>query len=193
MAGRGLSATTKAEIAKKQLTIAFLIKLEFDGGDLTVWTGIGDLLYSGDTYLGAGQAISLEALKETIDERAQGYRLGLSGVPSANIALALDEQYQGRPGSVSMGFFNNADSGSLIDNPVVLFSGEMDVMNIFDNGKTSTITVNLESKMIRLNTPKESRYTHSEQLSRYPQDQAFLYIAQIANESIYWGDVSQSR
>lgn len=190
MAGRGLSATTKTEIGKQQLTIAFLIKLEFDSEDLTIWTGIGDLVSGGDTYLGGGQAVSIEAVKETIDERAQGYRLGLSGVPSANIALALGEDYQGRPGTISMGFFQNVDSGSLVDTPVVLFSGQMDTMSIFDDGKTSTITVNLESKMIRLNTPKESRYTHSEQLSRFPADQSFIFIAQIANQSIYWGDVS---
>lgn len=192
MSGRGLSEITKTEVQKQAITAAYLIKLEFDSGDVNAWTGLGNLQYSGDTYTGGGELIQLQPIRETIDTRAVGYQLGLSGIPSSLVSLALSEDYQGRSGTISMGFFHQ-NSASLRDNPIVLFRGQMDNMNILDTGKTAVITVNLESKMIRLRTPKESRYTHSEQLNRYPNDDSFKFVAQIANASIYWGDVEQSR
>lgn len=192
MSGRGLSATTKTEIAKPQITIALLVKLEFDDGDVTVWTGIGSIQWSGDTYLGGGQLLAISSVKETIDVRAEGVTVTLSGIPASYVSTALGENYQGRPATIYMGFLNQSTL-TLVDNPAIVFSGIMDTMSLRDNGKTSDISVALESKLIRMQVPNESRYTNAEQLSRFPQDHSFKFIASQVNQTVYWGDVSKSR
>ena len=42
----------------------FAIDLDFDDGNLRVWTGYGDLTIGGETYLGGGDIMSISELKK---------------------------------------------------------------------------------------------------------------------------------
>jgi len=89
---------------------------------------LGDLTWSGDTYLGAGELGSISEVKETLELEATGLKFSISGVPSAHISTALSEDYQNRFAKLWLGFFNS--SGVIIANPFQIFKGRMDVMEI---------------------------------------------------------------
>ncbi len=188
MSGRGLSTAFKDEVAKQELTSALFLHLAFDSGDVRMWSSNYDIDWGGNTWLGAGNLLKIGNVQETIDVRATQLPVTLSGIPSSLISIALGEHYQGRDAAIYRGVFS-ATTGALLENPTQIYGGIIDDMIIADSGEQSTITVSLETKLARLNQPNESRYTHSEQLSRYSNDDSFKFVAKIANQSIYWGDV----
>ena len=191
MATRGLSATNKTEIAKSAITIGAMVKLEFDSGDVTLWSGNRTLPWSGDDYLGAGQLLGVSKSVETIGGVATNASVSLSGIPSNLLSLALTEgtTCHGRTGTIYFGLFN-ISTLSLIADPFIYFQGFMDHMRITGDSKSRTIVVTLEHYEIRKRVIEEVRYTNSEQLSRFPDDEAFKFIAAQTNTSEYWGNVA---
>ena len=107
---------------------AYFVRMVFDSGEspnvLNLWSGVGDLAYGGNTYTGVGDLLSISAVTETSDISATGINVAITGIKSSFIVIAKDHEYQGRPLTVSLGAFNS--SGSLIADPVIVFSGFMD-------------------------------------------------------------------
>ena len=58
--------------------------------------------------------------------------------------------------------------------PFTLFDGQMDTIDITDNGETADVTLNCESKLISLQNARPRRYTRSDQHLTFPEDQTFL-------------------
>ena len=186
---RGISATYQTELAKAQVTTCMLVKLEFDSGDVTFWTGAHTLTWSGDDYLAAGNLVNISKIKEDISGSAQGCAVQISGIPSTSLSLALTEDYHGRAGTIRWGLLNTSTLG-LIADPHIFFQGFMDIAQITGTGQTRVITISLEHEAIRQKQPSVLLYTHAEQLSRFSDDDAFKFIARQTQESEYWGNVA---
>lgn len=101
-AGRGLSAGMVTEVTTAQLAPILLASLSFST-PVHLWTGYGNLVYNSTTYLGLGTLGTISPVQETTDLAARGLTMRLSGVPTANVALALTENYQGRECSIMFG------------------------------------------------------------------------------------------
>ena len=156
--------------------------LMFDSpNELYFWNGIGSLSHAGNTYVGAGNLLDLSELRESSDIAAYGATLTLSGIPTDKISLALSEPYQGRKAVIRFGVI----SGSTIYSSVI-FTGEMDQMNIALGPDTSTITLSVESRLVDLNRARIRRYTDADQKSRYPLDRAFEFVTEIQDEKLEW-------
>jgi hypothetical protein len=59
---------------------AFLIQFDFDSAPLRLWSGIGDVTVSGDTFTGAGPLLNISATQETTQMQALGTNLRLNGL-----------------------------------------------------------------------------------------------------------------
>jgi hypothetical protein len=144
------------------------------------------------TYLGSGTLGTISPVEETTDLSARGINFQLSGVPSALIAVALTENYQGKACSVLFGALDA--SGALVASPITIFAGRMDVMAINDDGRTSTIGLSAENKLVDFRRPREVRYTHEEQQNLYPPgsgtpgDLGLEFVNAIQEKQIYWGN-----
>ena len=131
---RDLTAGAIFEVTNDALTPILLVKLNFDGGALTLWNGVGDLVYSGDTYTGAGDLGGVSTWVETEEIRATGLTFSLSAIPASIISSALTENYQGRSAKVYLGFLNNDENATNLlvrsetfDNASWIKTGSMDV------------------------------------------------------------------
>lgn len=189
----------------------FAVDLEFDSpNELRFWSGVGDLVVGGVTYVGAGNMLSVSEVRESSDLAANGATLTLSGIPSNLIDLAIGEPYQGRIARINFGLIDYdllesafllkedgdgllLESGGRIDLRVTqpanffnLFSGYMDQMNIVDSGDTSTIALSIENKLIDLERPRVRRYTDQSQQSRFPGDLAFEFVNRLQSEEVTW-------
>ena len=129
-----MQAVATAELVRP----IYLVDMEFSSGSIFLWSGMGDLTYNSNTYLGAGDLLSIGSIAETAELTANGATVTLGGIKQSLLTLARDEPYQGRPLIIRLGAFD--ESGDLIASPVILFSGFMDIMTIADSGDTSTIT-----------------------------------------------------
>jgi hypothetical protein len=157
----------------------------FDSSVLNIWSGIGDLAFGGNTYTGTGDLLSISEITETADIQATGIKVSLTGIKTSFIAIAKDQDYQGRVLNVSLGAFDA--SGSLIADPVIVFSGFMDTMTISESGQYSTITVSVENKLISFERSKVRRYTAEDQKIDHPTDKGFEFVTAIVQKQIIWG------
>ena len=190
---RVLSAEMLAVATADVVRPIYLVKAEFDSTppedrNLYLWSGFGDLTFNGKNYLGVGNLLSISAVDESTDLTATGASIVLSGIQSPLLAIARDEDYQGRPITIYLGALD--DTGDLIASPTVLFSGFMDVMTISEAGETSTISVTAENKLIAFDRSYVRRYTAEDQKIDYPNDMGFEFVAKIADQEIIWGRAS---
>jgi len=181
----GMLGVTTADIVRP----AYFVRMVFDSGEspnvLNIWNGIGDLAYGGNTYTGTGDLLSISQITETADIQASGINVSLAGVKSSLIVIAKDHEYQGRPLTVSLGAFDA--SGSLIADPVIVFSGFMDTMTISESGQYSTISIAVENKLISFERSKVRRYTAEDQKIDHPTDKGFEFVTAIVQKEIIWG------
>jgi hypothetical protein len=182
---RTLSTEMQAVATAELVRPVYLVDMEFSSGSIFLWSGIGDLTYNSNTYLGAGDLLSIGAIQETAELTANGATVTLGGIKQSLLTLARDEPYQGRPLIIRLGAFDG--NGDLISSPVILFSGFMDIMTIADSGDTSTITVTVENKLIAFQRTAVRRYTAEDQKIEHPTDKGFEFVAKIQEKEIIWG------
>jgi len=182
---RGLETLTEAAVESSYVRPAFFVHANFDSGDLNLWTGYGAIIANGRTYTGVGTLLDISGVDETIDLSAKGIKLTLSGVQSSLISIARDEDYQGR--QLELLFAAISNSGTLINDPVIMFSGFMDTMTINDGGDTATIELTVENRLIEFERTRVRRYTAEDQQIDYPGDLGLQFVADLEEKEIVWG------
>jgi len=70
---------------------------------------------------------------------------------------------------------------------VNIFTGYMDQMNIEETGKTASIELTVENKLIDLERPRIRRYTEKYQKSVYPNDKGFDEVNDLQDKVFVWG------
>jgi hypothetical protein len=160
----------------------------FGAGTLRLWSGLGSIIWGGQTWTGAGTLLSLSEIDEPTDIVAAGFTVSLSGIPTDLVSAVIADVMQGDQGRILIGLLD--DAGALIVDPVLAASGRMDVPTITDDAETCVIDVSYEGRLIDLNRPREWRYTHESQQQVYPGDRGFEYVAALQDKEIIWGQAS---
>tara|TARA_R110001632_G_scaffold74730_1_gene170682 strand:+ start:4890 stop:5837 length:948 start_codon:yes stop_codon:yes gene_type:complete len=142
-------------------------------------------VYYTQTYVGLGDLLKIGQIREATDLSANGTTVTLTGVKSSLIAVARDEDYQGKIATIKLGAMD--ELSNVITNPVQLFSGFMDVMIISDSGESSTINVSIENKLIAFDRAYVRRFTDGDQKIDYPSDKGFEFVTSIQELEIIWG------
>lgn len=181
---RGLQSAMESAVEATEVRPFVLIDLMFSS-PIYLWSGYGDLSYT-NTYLGVGELLSINSIEESQDLGANGLQIDLSGINGTTLLTkALSEEYQGKTVTVRLGAKDS--SGNIISDPIIIYSGFMDVMVINEGVEESTISLSVENKLIALSKTKERRYTSNDQRADYPSDKGFDYVTTIAEKTINWG------
>jgi len=165
--------------------LAFLTEADFDSGAIRLFSGYGTLTVDGEDYLGSGTLLKVSPAKETGDLKATDAAFSMSGIQESDISIALQENYQGRPCRILMALFTQ--DGELIDEPLRVFSGKMDVMTLRDDPKDPSLVMTAENDFIRLQRAKPRRRTHEDQQIDYPGDMIFSHVNAMQHKDILWG------
>lgn len=177
---RNTPASLLTALSQPEVYPFYAIEMKFDSAPLRIWTGYGERTINSETYTGTGDLLNISGLEEANDLSAKSITLQLSGLPTEIISLALVEPYQRRSCKV---YFGTTDTS----NPIEVFSGFMDVMKIEDAGDSSTISLTVESKLVRLEKSSNWRYTEASHQARYAGDTFFSYVAKLQDKDIVWG------
>lgn len=180
---RPMDAGTAAAVIAGHVPYIFFVRLDFSQ-PLCVCSAAYNVFWYGIEWTGLGNLGGMEPLQEQAGLEAIGVRLTLSGVPSEMIALTLGEQYQGKP--CQIWFAPLREDLRLLVDPVRLFYGRMDTMNV-EVGDTATITVSAESRMATWDRARVRRYNNEDQQSRYPGDKGFEFVPQMVEKNLQWG------
>ena len=184
---RSLSSEMQAVATAETVRPILLIESDFDSGAINLWNGIGQLNYGGKTYIGAGNLLAVEPVSESTDLRANGTSVTLSGINNTLVGLAKDEDYHGRALTVNLGAMD--ENNDVIADPVIMFSGFMDTMMLTESGDSSSITIDVENKLIQMDRAKVRRFTDNDQRIDYPNDDGFSFVAKIQDREINWNIV----
>jgi hypothetical protein len=187
---RSLSAAMQTMAQADVVQPLVLVEALFDSNAPTsylyLWNGIGELTHDSKTYIGAGNLLSISSIQENVELKAAGVTVMLSGVGSPLLSKAQTEDYQGRELIIRLGGFDS--NGSVISDPIIVFSGFMDTMTISDGGDTATIAVTVENKLVEFEKTKVRRYTDNDQRILHPTDKGLEFVSQIQEKEIVWGD-----
>jgi hypothetical protein len=182
---RNLPSGMVAKLTEGRVEIFHAIELQFST-PIYLWTGIGDKTLTpnggtANTYVGTGSLLQIGEATEVIDMAAQGITVSLSGLDSSILSAALSENYQGNLAKIYFGIVGVSEMAEV-------FSGYMDVMTISEEASGSTISLNLESRLIDLERPRVARYTKAshQAISGNASDTFFNFITDIADKPIEW-------
>lgn len=182
---RNIDSALRVELTGSSVAPILLAKFSFSTV-LNLWSGFGDIIFAGDTYIGVGHFGKISVIGETQLLRAAGVAFSISGIPSTNISLALTEDYSERVVKLWLGVISA--SRSLVGTPILLFAGRMDVMEINEQGETSNIKIKAENRLIDLERPKERRYTDKDQKNFFPNDEGLSFVSALNDgRKIVWG------
>ncbi len=181
---RGLDSATATAAQAAAHSPVGLVKLEFPGGDVCLWTGLGTLAYNGDTYTGAGDLGFIGPIDEDTDLTRNTLEVGLRGIPNDVVSIAFNQQYQGQPATVYLGYLD-PDTGQLVGPPAA-FSGKMDFPTI-TLGKECQVRLAIEDEFAVLDRPRSRRYNGGDQQARYPGDRGLEFVEQATEKQINWG------
>lgn len=182
---RNMTPEFEAALIARDVRPALFFEGTFATGVVRLWSGLGPIIWAGQTWIGAGNLIGFSGVEEGSDIVARGATISLSGVPSTHVALAISDAQQGLTGTVYVGLM--AADGTVIADPIPSFVGRLDVPSIADGADTCVVSITYESRLIDLNTPREIRYTHEAQQQLYPGDRGFEYVTTIQDQDITWG------
>lgn len=183
---RALTAGMINALIANAVRPAFLVEMGALNGTVRIWSGLGNIVWNGHTFQGAGNFGGVTAVQEASDLTATGIQLSLAGVNDTWLEIAIAEVRQGYTASLYLACLDT--TGSLITDPYLLFQGITDVPEVNESGsQDSTITISAENRLINLTRPRERRYTSEDQKLDDPTDKGFDFVPSLQNAVILFG------
>src|ERR1700733_7595138 len=169
---RNLNSSMLAALQSGAIQPFFMAALSFLSPTQYVWTGVGSLVFEGNTYVGIGSFGKMGSIQEGTSVQAQGTTISLSGIDPVFLEDCLTEM---TPGSPAILYFGLMTQGVIIGTPYQIFVGTMDNPTISIDQSTATISISLENRMIDLARPSNRRYTSTDQRLYFPNDTGFIF------------------
>ncbi|WP_213805762.1 hypothetical protein [Granulicella sp. dw_53] len=183
---RQLDPAMATALATNHIQPFFMAVLSFKTSMQWVWSGVGNLVWNSQTFVGVGSFAKIGTIQEGADANSNAYgtTVTLSGIDPV---LLQDCQTDMVPGAQATLWFGLLTNGVMVGSPYQIFSGTMDQPTISWDQDTITITLALESKMLNLARPSNRRYTSADQRLYYPTDTAFGWVEQLNDLADVWG------
>ena len=185
---RSIGNTFSTQLSSAQVRPFYAVKMNFTSGTLLLTTTYTDLNIGGNTYIGAGNLLTISNVLESADTKATGIKITLNSIETSILSAGLSEDTAGMVVEVYFGVLttsNNADA--VVDTPYQIFSGFIDSMVLDEAQDTSTLTFTVESKMISLERPIDRRYTDQDQKELFAGDKGCGFVTSLQDKSVGWG------
>lgn len=179
---RSLSAPVTTALASATKGLATLIRMDLTS-TLRLNTSAWTLTWDSASWLPTAGLGTIGPVEDSPGE-LKGFSFTLSGIPSANLSIALTEPIQGKAVRAYTAIFDTATSTILTAE--LEWSGRLDTMTIEEQGATCTIAVSAEHGGIDLLRPRGLKYSNQDQLRLYPGDTFFEYVIDTADREIVW-------
>tara|TARA_X000001388_G_scaffold73163_1_gene64581 strand:- start:4948 stop:5523 length:576 start_codon:yes stop_codon:yes gene_type:complete len=170
----------------------YALSVAFKDSTLRLWTGIGDLFFDGNTFIGSGNLLSISNVNETADIRASGIKVSLSGLDSSILSSSISQDSEGGVVKLYFGVLKTEDNRTqVVDSPYQLFEGSLDTIQISETGESAMITVTVENKLIMLEIPRNRRYTDQDQKNLFAGDKGLEFVDDLQDKELIWGGGSR--
>ncbi len=191
---RTISTLNEAEFLTKGIKIVVFARLDFSSGVQRFHTEIGNKtathpIFGSELYVGIGDFGGITGdVKESISGAPIGISLALTGVDASLINKAFTDDYFRRDADVMIGLEN--ETGALIDDPEILFSGFMDKIDIIFVKNKGQISLQLESRGTNLLSSSDHRFTDEDKQREVSGDLFAEYIFRMSDLVLRWGSTT---
>jgi hypothetical protein len=189
MASRDLNSDIANRLSNDNQNIAYAVDLEFDSGELNLWTGVGDFTSGSKTYTGAGELLTISNIEETNELASTNLTISISGLNSDIVSYATTEDYQNRPITLKMFFFHAGTTEEI--ESIILFKGRMDTLTVND-GDAFSVVISAENKLIDLTRPKNLYFTPETQEFLHSGDKGLEFVPKIQEQRLNWGGTNSA-
>lgn len=181
-----LSGDQTTAVQADTVNIGLFFTLNLSPTPVRYWTGVGSLVVSSNTYLGAGNFVSAQEILETVQSTATTQYFTLNGIPTSLLNTALDDNsYIGKTVNLQLGFFDS--SNALIGSLISIYIGVADTMSISFGPETSSISLSAVNGRVLWDRNNLSRYTSAEQQRLYAGDLGFQFVTSSIQQDVKWG------
>ena len=183
---RNLPSAMVTAITSNYVRPIFMAILTFRSTTQYVWSGAGNLVYGGNTYLGIGSLGKIGDVSEGTDVKAYGTTVQLSGIDPVLLGESLTDVQIGAPATIYVAFVDG--NCNILGTPYPLFVGTMDKPTVQVAPDTISITISLENQLWNLQRAGQRRYTAADQNLYYPDDSAFNWVEILNDQALIWGN-----
>jgi len=186
---RDLPSAIKTEIAKNAIAFADLVELHFDPVQKLTNAQIGLVATtptggSSGSYASNGKLLSFDLVQETGEAKVNQINISLSGTSNTFTDLFLNNAYVDKRVVIYRVFLN--DQLGIIDNPVMMFDGEIQSFTVNETGETSTVIVTSASVFYEFEKNNGRRTNETSQKGFFPSDNGMKFSA-LTLDNILWG------
>lgn len=182
---RDMSVAMSLGVVEQKISPIILMDLEFESGHARFWTGVGNLVWDGVTWVGQGNLLGLSQVDETRDVQGSAMSMSLSGQNPALVSAVYNDFSQGRPVINYLGLMDA--SGQIVIDPVTVFAGRLDTISDEDDGSSATITVSAISDFADLKRVRARFFTDQDQQRIKPGDRSFRFMPTLQDKQVFWG------
>jgi hypothetical protein len=156
------------DLTQPTLSVVNLVRIEYPQVTLYVATSLVDIVYNGQTWIGAGKVGTIAEIVESTDLSPRSLTLTLTGVPLEFLAESLTATTQQAPVTIWFALFDPNDLH--IKWSLQVFAGYIDQSNIQMAAESFTVALTVETRalMMRRNVPR--RLNGATQRAMYPTD-----------------------
>lgn len=136
-------------------------------------------------FLAVGNFLQFSSIEESADFQITSMTIGLSGMRASDLSDFLSNQYIDQPVKVWRVWFDT--DGTMVDDPVLIFSGNIDKPVVSDDPDSGvTIGCSASSQWITYSRTAGRHTNNDEQVFYYPGDTIFKFSAD-AIKDLKWG------
>jgi hypothetical protein len=182
------SAASTLITSGRPIGMALLIEMHFQEGSVYMNTGMYDLEWNDQTWVGLQGIGSVAAVDEAVGE-LQPLRFTLMAGESQAVAMALGTPVQGRPVRTHLMILDPATHAIL--DVFQTWTGTLDQMTYEESFDGSSITqpsisVTAEHRGVAMTIPIPARYTDADQQKLHPGDKSLEYVLAQSQANVVW-------
>lgn len=174
---KSYTAEAIAELDEGAISPVLFVRVALDDRTDYYCTASASIHWDGQTWQGVGGAVSAGPITESDTLEAHGFKFIIGGLTQSDTAAFLTDETQGRLCTCWLGLIGE---DGVVDSPAVEFEGRLDAATreIREDGSI-TITLPVESRMMRWNKAGGARFTHEEQQLILFGDTFFSRVAKL--------------
>jgi hypothetical protein len=188
---RTISALNEGALNARVVRPILFLRLDFFTGVKRFHTEIGDRdavhpIFGNETYTGVGDFGGISSnITESIAQAPQAVKFSLTGLDPQLIQDAFTDDYHRRDAEAMFGF--DDENATLIDDPVIVWSGFMDKVDITLGNNTAEMTMTCESRATIGQQSSDLRFSDEDLQAAVTGELGGEYIFRMGDLILTWG------
>ena len=181
-----ITAPQQTALEAPVVSWAYFVEMQFASGTQRVCNFNKTITWGTFDWSGLGSLGSISEIKSSEKIEPNPVTLGLTLAQPEWLALGIGavEEYRGLP--VKIYSCPLTPAYTLIDTPMLVWEGSMDMMAMSIEGEGGSISLRCEPGAKRLRRRNSMRVNAAQQRAKYPTDTGFDYQADLLAKPVVW-------